>query len=81
MVTRDAILEGDGSIRLKNIPGTIEQGVCLVRDSSCQEKIAASVRELFGAAPYSRRVGISKYTIPWKVLPAKKQGGPLNVML
>ncbi len=38
MVTRDAILEGDGSIRLKNIPGTIEQGVCLVRDSSCQKR-------------------------------------------
>jgi hypothetical protein len=26
-------------------------------------------------------VGISKYTIPWKVLPATKQGAPPNVML
>ncbi len=30
---------------------------------------------------YSRLVGISKYTIPCKVLPAKKQGAPPNVML
>ena len=69
MVVRDATLAGDGSVELKNIQGTLE------------EKIAASVRSLFGAAAYSRWVGISKYTIPWKVLPAKKQGGPPNVML
>jgi len=44
------------------------------------KKIAASVRRLFGAAVYSRRVGISKYRIPWKVLPGNKQGAPPNVM-
>ena len=38
MVTGDAFLEGNGSIRLKNIPGTIKQGVCLIRESSCQKR-------------------------------------------
>ena len=45
------------------------------------KKIAASVRRLFGAAVYSRRVGISKYIIPRRVLPAKEQAVPPNVML
>ena len=38
VLTKDACLEGSGSIRLKKIPGTIEQGVCLVKESSCQKR-------------------------------------------
>ena len=38
MVTKDPVLEGNGSIRLKKVSEGIERVVCLVKESSCQKR-------------------------------------------